>query len=129
MKKITSKVRAIGDKVLVSDMDFGDQVTKGGLIITSDDGKGRGVHPRWAKVYDKGPRCDEDYNIGDWILIEHGRWTRGAEFVTDHFTGTLRMVDNSAILGYSTTKPDDILFGDEYSDGESFSVSPDEFTK
>ena len=44
MKKFKSKVKAIGDKVLVCDMDFGEQKTKGGLIISSDDGKSRGVH-------------------------------------------------------------------------------------
>ena len=32
MKTFTSKVKAIGDKVLVSDMDFGEQKTKGDLF-------------------------------------------------------------------------------------------------
>lgn len=127
MKTFTSKVKAIGDKVLVSDMDFGEQKTKGGLILGSDDGKSRGVHARWARVFDKGPRNTDDYKVGDWILIEHGRWTRGVEFDAEGFTGTIRMVENSAILGYSETKPDDVLFGTEYNDGEHMTVDPSDF--
>ena len=127
MKKFKSKVRAIGNKVLVSDMDFGDQKTKGGLIISSDDGKTRGVHARWGRVFDKGPRNIDEYDIGDWVLIEHGRWTRGVDFETDDFTGTIRMVDNAAVLGYSETKPDDVIFGNEYNDGDHMTVDPSDF--
>lgn len=127
MKTFTSKVKAIGDKVLVSDMDFGEQKTKGGLILGSDDGKSRGVHARWGRVFDKGPRNTEEYKVGDWILIEHGRWTRGVEFETEDFVGTVRMVENSAVLGYSETKPDDVLFGTEYNDGEHMTVDPGDF--
>jgi co-chaperonin GroES (HSP10) len=129
MKKFKSKVKAIGDKVLVSDMDFGEQKTKGGLIISSDDGQTRGVHARWGKVFDKGPRNKDDYEIGHWVLIEHGRWTRGVDFETHEFTGTVRMVENSAILGYSDTKPDDVMFGNEYNDGDHMTVDPSSFIK
>lgn len=129
MKKFKSKVKAIGDKVLVSDMDFGEQKTKGGLIISSDDGQTRGVHARWGKVFDKGPRNKDDYEIGHWVLIEHGRWTRGVDFETAEFTGTVRMVENSAILGYSDTKPDDVMFGNEYNDGDHMTVDPSSFIK
>ena len=125
MKKFKSKVKAIGDKVLVTDMDFGEQKTKGGLILASDDGKSRGVHARWGRVFDKGPRNKDDYEIGHWVLIEHGRWTRGVDFETDEFTGTVRMVENSAILGYSDTKPDDVIFGEEFNHGDSY--TPSEF--
>jgi len=127
MKTFTSKVKAIGDKVLVSNMDFGEQKTKGGLILGSDDGKSRGVHARWGRVFDKGPRNTEEYKVGDWILIEHGRWTRGVEFETEDFKGTVRMVENSAVLGYSETKPDDVLFGTEYNDGEHMTIDPSDF--
>ena len=42
--------RAFGNNVLVTDMHFGEQVTEGGIIIADDDGKTRGIYPRWAKV-------------------------------------------------------------------------------
>ena len=49
------KLRAINDRVLVTDMEFGEQYTQGGLIIRSDDGESRGIYPRWGKVFSKGP--------------------------------------------------------------------------
>ena len=67
----------IHNRVIVTDMDFGEQKTAGGIIIASDDGQSRGIHPRWGKVFAKGHENDDDYQIGDWILVEHGRWSRG----------------------------------------------------
>ena len=57
------KPRAIGNRVLVTDMNFGEQKTQSGLIIASDDGKTRGIYPRWGKVYSKGPSNKEVYNL------------------------------------------------------------------
>ena len=73
---ISGTLRPIKNRVIVSDMYFGEQKTKSGLIITADDGKTRGIYPRWGRVHAKGPENNEPYNVGDWILIEHGRWTR-----------------------------------------------------
>ena len=55
--------RAIGEQVLVTEMHFGEQVTKAGLIISSDDGDTRGIYPRWGKVYSKGPDNKDDYEV------------------------------------------------------------------
>ena len=63
---IKGTVRAKGEDVLVSDMHFGDQLTKGGIIIGNDDGKTRGVYPRWGKVFSKGPDNKDDFEVGDW---------------------------------------------------------------
>ena len=107
MKTFTSKVKAIGDKVLVSDMDFGEQKTKGGLILGSDDGKSRGVHARWGRVFDKGPRNTDDYKVGDWILIEHGRWTRAMKVELEDGTELeIRMIDAECVLAMSDERPD-----------------------
>ena len=69
------KIRALHDDVIITDMDLGEQITTGGIVILSDDGKSHGVKPRWGKVYKVGPE-QEDIKEGQWILIEHGRWTR-----------------------------------------------------
>ena len=53
-------LRAIGKRVLVPDMHFGEQTTQSGLIISSDDGTERGIYPRWAKVLHKGPENTVD---------------------------------------------------------------------
>jgi hypothetical protein len=44
------KVRALPKDILVINMDVGEQVSNGGIVIASDDGKAHGVQPRWAEV-------------------------------------------------------------------------------
>ena len=98
-------IRPVRDHVLVSDMDFQAQTTKGGIILTNDDGRGAGIRPRWGKVYSVGPEQDE-IKKGEWILIDHGRWTRGVTLVTDGGEELqVRRVDIKDILGKQDTKP------------------------
>jgi co-chaperonin GroES (HSP10) len=119
--------RAIGNRVLVSDMHFGEQTTKSGLIISSDDGKERGIYPRWAKVYSKGPKNKDPYEVGQWILIEHGRWTRGMNIDTGEGEMEIRMVETESILAYSDEKPDELYIGNETSHGGSVDIDPSAF--
>jgi co-chaperonin GroES (HSP10) len=74
--KVTGKIIPIRDNVLVTDMNFDARVTKGGIVLPSDDGKSEGVRHRWARVWAIGPE-QKDVKVGEWILLEHGRWTRG----------------------------------------------------
>jgi co-chaperonin GroES (HSP10) len=80
---VKGNIRPIKNRVLVTDMHFGEQTTSGGIILGDDDGKAHGIYPRWAKVYDKGPSNVDEYNVGDWIMVEHGRWTRGITVDSD----------------------------------------------
>lgn len=127
INKIKGTPRAIGNRVLVTDMHFGEQVTKGGIILGNDDGKTRGIYPRWAKVYSKGPQNKDDYNVGDWILIEHGRWTRGLKLDAEDGELEVRMVETESILAYSNEKPEGVSIGAEYGDGEHATVNPAAF--
>ena len=127
LSKIKGDVAAVGNRVIVSDMYFGEQKTAGGLIIKDDDGTTRGIYPRWAKVYSKGPRNKDDYDIGHWILIEHGRWTRAFTVETPEGEVELRMVETESVIGYSEEKPNDIYIGSEYSDGEHATIDPSAF--
>ena len=113
IKKIKGNLRPVQDKVLVTDMHFGEQVTEAGIIIKDDDGKGHGIYPRWGKVYALGPKNKEDFNIGDWILIAHGRWTHGITLDTNDGEVVVRMVDNKDILMASPNKPNDAYIGTE----------------
>ena len=113
----------IKKNVIVSDMYFGEQKTRGGLIITSDDGTTRGIYPRWARVHAKGPDNNEEYQIGDWVLVEHGRWTRSVEIDEGKGEKELRMIDVDAILMWSDKKPDDVFIGNEYANGSSATVN------
>jgi len=107
--KVKGKLRPLGDKVLVSDMEFGLQQTLSGLYVPGDDATGSGIHPRWGKVWAIGPD-QKEVQVGDWILISHGRWTRTIEYENDDgSTIELRMVDNKAILVQSSEKPADMV--------------------
>jgi co-chaperonin GroES (HSP10) len=124
---IEGDLRAVGNRVLVSDMYFGEQRTASGIIIQNDDGTTRGVYPRWGKVYKKGPHNDDPYSEGDWVLVEHGRWTRGIKIGDGDNELEIRMVEAESILGWADEKPEGVILGNEYSDGESASFDPSSF--
>lgn len=106
--KVQGKITPLHDKVIVSDMDFGFEKTKTGIILTSDNGKTQGIHPRWAKVWAVGPK-QQDVKVGDWICVEHGRWTRTIEYDVDGENVELRMVDTAAIMMTADEKPNDVM--------------------
>lgn len=106
--KVTGQIIPLRDNVLVSNMIFGFEKTKTGIILTSDDGKSQGIHPRWGQVWAVGPE-QKDIKVGEWVCVEHGRWTRTIEFETDNGIVELRMVDTKAILMTADEKPDDVM--------------------
>jgi hypothetical protein len=98
-------IKALHDKVLVVNIENGGKITSGGIIIPDDNGKERGIRPRWAEIYAVGSDIT-DLTPGQWILISHGRWSRGVDFVTDAGKITLRQVDYpEAVLLVSDTDP------------------------
>jgi len=108
MKVEASKLKPIKNRILFSDMEFGEEVSKGGIILTSDNGKAHGVRPRWGKVWAVGPD-QTDFKVGDWILIEHGRWSRAAEVENpDGSITKVQMADLDAIMLVSDEKPSDV---------------------
>ena len=113
LNTIKGKLRPIGNRVIVSDMYFGEQKTKSGLILRNDDGTTRGIYPRWGKVHSKGPDNNDEYQIGDWILIEHGRWTRSVNVDEGEGEKELRMIEAESVLMWSNTKPEDVYIGNE----------------
>lgn len=121
-------VRPIHNRVIVAGMEFGEQTTKGGIIITSDDGKDRGIKPRWGQVVAKGPENNDPYNIGDYILVEHGRWTRGYELEDDSGNvQMLRTVEAESVLMWTDEEPEDIMFGEYTGAGDTGQATPEDF--
>jgi co-chaperonin GroES (HSP10) len=105
MKPIEGKLRPLDNKVLVYEMEFGMEKSVGGIFLPSDDGKSAGIHPRWAKVYAVGPN-QQDVKVGEWILLEHGRWSRGINYRTsDGEDIVIRLADLNAILMSTDEKP------------------------
>lgn len=125
-KAYKGKLTPVGNRVIVSDMYFGEQKTKGGLILRDDDGTTRGIYPRWAKVHAKGPDNTDDYEVGQWILIEHGRWTRGINIDEGDGDTELRMIEAESVLMVADEKPDGVRIGAEYDDGP-VSIGAEEF--
>lgn len=85
-------IRPIKGKVLVTNIESGSRTTAGGIIIPDDDGKERGIRPRWAEVYAVGEDI-KDLRPGQWILISHGRWSRGVTVGRGENSIILRQVD------------------------------------
>lgn len=102
------KIRPIRDHILVTDMKFDQRKTKGGILLLDDDGKSEGIRPRWAKIHAVGPE-QKEFQVGDWILVSHGRWTRGLEYVEDgaEESVTVRRVDVKDIMAIADEKPND----------------------
>ncbi len=108
-----SALRPLKDNVIVIDMNFGEQKTAGGIILQSDNGKAHGIHPRWAKVYAVGPE-QEDVRVGQWILIEHGRWTRGIKIEDSEGEKIIRKVEIKSMMMVSDEEPStDAMIGRE----------------
>jgi len=124
---IQGDLTPVKNRVLVRDMYFGEQKTASGLIINNDDGTTRGIYPRWGKVYAKGPTNEDEYEVGDWVLVEHGRWTRGVNIHNGKEELELRMVEAESVLAVSEEKPSDVSIGKEYSDGPA-DIRPEDFS-
>ena len=124
-KKI--KVRALSKDILVVDMDMGDMTTSSGIVIQSDNGKAHGVKPRWAKVYKVGSEVEIDVKVGQWVLIEHGRWTRKINIDDGEGVKDFQKVEIKSIMAVADERPNDFYIGQEFSNGSSMSISPDDF--
>ena len=91
------RLTRLNDTVIVSDMQFDERITHGGIVLLNDDMKSAGIRPRWAKVYAVGPK-QKDIQVGQYILISHGRWTRGIKIVDESGEKVIRKVDTNDVL-------------------------------
>ena len=96
--------RALRDDVIVEEMAFKERKLASGIILLDDDGKGYGIRPRWGKVYAIGPD-QKDVAQGQWIMVDHGRWTRGVKIADGNDETVIRKVDNKDILLVSDDDP------------------------
>jgi len=121
------QVRPLSKDILVCDMDMGEQITASGIVINSDDGKAHGVKPRWARVYKIGDSCDLDVKVGEWLLIEHGRWTRKIKIDDGNSVVEIQKIEVASVLAVSETRPNDAYIGQEFSNGSSININPEDF--
>ena len=97
-------IRALNNHVIVRDMNFSGRQLSSGIYLLNDDGKTDGIRPRWARVYAVGPE-QTDIAVGQWVFIEHGRWSRGLEVEIDGETFTVRRADPDCIIFVSDEEP------------------------
>lgn len=100
------KLRPINDHIVVTDMNFDTRLSTGGIYIPGDNGTTRGIRPRWGHVYAVGPD-QHDVQVGQWVLVAHGRWTRGLKIEDETGQKDIRRVDPKDILLVSDEKMDD----------------------
>lgn len=101
----SGEIEPLADAVIVEDIENeNEKVTKGGLIILNESGKDRGIRPRWACVAKVGPE-QIDVTPGQWILVSHGRWTRGVRLLNNGGEKVFRKVDPKDILMVTDERP------------------------
>ena len=123
MKPVEGTLRPLDNKVLVYEMEFGMEKSVGGIFLPSDDGKSTGIHPRWAKVYAIGPN-QLDVKVGEWILLEHGRWSRGINYRTPEGDDiVIRLADTNAILMSTDEKPQGAQRNEAIGAGSNFNFN------
>lgn len=105
------QIRPLNDVIIVSDMVFDERITTGGIVLLNDNGKGSGIRPRWGQVYAIGPD-QKDVQVGQWICVAHGRWTRGIDVEDESGKRTLRRIDPKDILAVSNSPVDDETWSD-----------------
>ena len=85
------------DKIFVVDLEHGPRKTKGGIITPDDNMTIRGIRPRWCQVWRVGSTITA-VEPGDWILVEHGRWSQGIPLELDEGELKVWHVDPEAIM-------------------------------
>ena len=120
---LDSTIKTLKDRIFVSEINFGEEKTASGIALLSDNGKGQGIKPRWGKVFAVGPNMT-DVAPGNWILMEHGRWTRFFEYENEDGSITeLHVADNKGIMMVADEKPDDVMRGVAAGAGSNFNFN------
>lgn len=105
-----STIRPLKERILAELLGLGERVTSTGIVIAGENGKDRGVRPRWAKVHLVGEGIDW-VKPGQYLLVAHGRWSR--QFECEHQGQKLKLVhlDNKECLIVSDEEPTDDFIG------------------
>ena len=74
--------------------------------------KNSGIRPRWGKIYALGPEV-RDLKVGQYIMVSHGRWTRGIKIEDENGEQIIRKVDPKDILLVSDEPVQDATMSDK----------------
>ena len=103
-------IKPLKERILAELMGLEQRVTASGIIIQGENGKDRGIRPRWAKVHLVGEGIDW-VQPGQYVLVAHGRWSR--QFECEHNGEKLKLVhlDNKECLIVTDEEPMDDFVG------------------
>jgi len=103
-------IKPLKDRVLAELMGLEQRVTASGIIIQGENGKDRGIRPRWARVRLVGEGIDW-CEPGQYVLVAHGRWSR--QFECEHHGEKIKLVhlDNKECLIVTDEEPMDDFIG------------------
>jgi co-chaperonin GroES (HSP10) len=103
-------IKPLKNRVLAELMGLEQRVTASGIIIQGENGKDRGIRPRWARVRLVGEGIDW-VEPGQYVLVAHGRWSR--QFNCEHNGEKMKLVhlDNNECLIVTDEEPVDDFIG------------------
>jgi len=100
-------IKPINDKVLAKLKEPMGETTqsKGGVFVMENHQSEKFIRPRWFEVTHIGPE-QIDVTPGQFVLVEHGRWSRGIDINGTHREeDKLFLIDNDAMLMVSDDDP------------------------
>jgi len=103
--EINGEIKPLHNSIIVTEMSFEARQLSSGIVLLGDDGKTDGIRPRWARVYAVGPE-QQDVQVDQWVLVEHGRWSRGVKIIKDGEEIIIRRADPEAIIFVSDNQPE-----------------------
>lgn len=97
---MTQKIEAVLNNIIFKFVEDVTQTrfvnnSESGIIINSGDGN-QMTQPRWAEALFVGPTAT-DVKVGDFILVESGKWTSSFRIGDDRYWKT----DESMVIGVS----------------------------
>ena len=109
---MSETIRPLHDTIILTNLETGERKSAGGIIISDDDGKEHGIRARWAQIYAIGPE-QNDVKVGEWVLMQHGRWTRGVNITDAEGDKTIRCVDPKDCMLVSDEPQRNMAYGDK----------------
>jgi hypothetical protein len=102
------------DTLYIEMLAVGENITKAGIVIPTEkmDAFGHFVKPRWAKVIFKADNLT-DFEVGDWVLIQHGKWSSSIKALINGVEKTIwyvsdKSVKEQSIIAVSKKMPTEI---------------------
>lgn len=101
---MSANIKAVNDKVIgrMVNPPSGHKTLASGIIIKDKDMDVSGIGPRWFEVHSVGPEAPSFVKAGDFVLVEHGRWSNKLTVGLDDY---IWLLDNEKILMIAEGNP------------------------